>query len=282
MEFVIHNINPVILPIFGPIAIRWYGFAYLIGFLITFLLLKNWSKKGIFDIPTDKISNFIFLFAIFGVFLGGRLGYQLLYNFDAFIKNPLIFFKVWEGGMSSHGGFIGTIIFMLLYAKKEGYSFWNISDHIALTASLGIAFGRIANFINGELWGRVADVKWAIIFPQEIGLKYGDYDTNLINQLCMSGVLSPRHPSQIYQAICEGFIVFLVLLYFRKTKLAHTPGILSSYYLILYAITRILVEFFREPDSIVYFGWMTKGQLYSLLMLFCGFLIFWRRKKVAF
>ena len=281
MEFVIHNINPVILPIFGPIAIRWYGFAYLIGFLITFLLLNNWSKKGIFDIPTDKISNFIFLFAIFGVFLGGRLGYQLLYNFDVFIENPLILFKVWEGGMSSHGGFIGTIIFMLLYAKKEGYSFWNISDHIALTASLGIACGRIANFINGELWGRVTDVKWAIIFPQEIGLKYGDYDTKLINQLYMSGVLSPRHPSQIYQAICEGFIVFLVLLYFRKTKLAHTPGILSSYYLILYAITRILVEFFREPDSVVYFGWMTKGQLYSLLMLFSGFLIYWRRKKVA-
>ena len=281
MEFVIHNINPVILPIFGPIAIRWYGFAYLIGFLITFLLLNNWSKKGIFDIPTDKISNFIFLFAIFGVFLGGRLGYQLLYNFDVFIKNPLIFFKVWEGGMSSHGGFIGTIIFMFLYAKEEGYSFWNISDHIALTASLGISCGRIANFINGELWGRVTDVKWAIIFPQEIGLKYGDYDTKLINQLYMSGVLSPRHPSQIYQAICEGFIVFLVLLYFRKTKLAHTPGILSSYYLILYAITRILVEFFREPDSVVYFGWMTKGQLYSLLMLFSGFLIYWRRKKVA-
>ena len=281
MEFVIHNINPVILPILGPIAIRWYGFAYLIGFLITFLLLKNWSKKGIFEIPDDKISNFIFLFAIFGVFLGGRLGYQILYNFDIFIKNPLILFKVWEGGMSSHGGFIGSIIFMILYSKKEGYSFWNISDHIALTASLGIACGRIANFINGELWGRVTDVKWAIIFPQEIGLKYGDYDTNLINQLYMSGVLSPRHPSQIYQAICEGFIVFLVLLYFRKTKLAHTPGILSSYYLILYAITRILVEFFREPDSIVYFGWMTKGQLYSLLMLFGGFLIFWRRKKVA-
>ena len=282
MEFVIHNINPIILPIFGPIAIRWYGFAYLIGFLMTFLLLKNWSKKGIFKIPTDKIGNFIFLFAIFGVFLGGRLGYQLLYNFDIFIKNPLILFKVWEGGMSSHGGFIGTIIFMIFYSKKEGYSFWNISDHIALTASLGIACGRIANFINGELWGRVTDVKWAIIFPQEIGLKYGNYDTNLINQLYMSGVLSPRHPSQIYQAICEGFIVFLVLLYLRKTKLAHIPGILSSYYLILYAITRILVEFFREPDSIVYFGWMTKGQLYSLLMLFGGFLIFWRRKKVAF
>ena len=282
MEFVIHNINPVILPIYGPFAVRWYGFAYLIGFLITFLLLKNWSKKGIFEIPNDKISNFIFLFAIFGVFLGGRLGYQLLYNFDIFIKNPLILFKVWEGGMSSHGGFIGTIIFMIFYSKKEGYSFWNISDHIALTASLGIACGRIANFINGELWGRITDVKWAIIFPQEIGLKYGDYDTNLINQLYMSGVLSPRHPSQIYQAICEGFIVFLVLLYFRKTKLAHTPGILSSYYLILYAITRILVEFFREPDSVVYFGWMTKGQLYSLLMLFGGFLIFWRRKKVAF
>ena len=98
MEFVIHNINPIILPIFGPIAIRWYGFAYLIGFLIAFYLLKNWSKKGIFEIPTDKISNFIFLFAIFGVFLGGRLVYQLLYNFDVFIKNPLILFKVWEGG----------------------------------------------------------------------------------------------------------------------------------------------------------------------------------------
>jgi phosphatidylglycerol:prolipoprotein diacylglycerol transferase len=281
MNFLIHHIDPVILPLFGPLAVRWYGVAYLFGFLGSFLLLRRWSRSGSFSVPTDQVSHFIVLFAFFGVFLGGRLGYQLLYNYDAFITNPLSLFKIWEGGMASHGGFIGSVFFLIWYAKKQGYVFWNISDHLAMTVSLGIGFGRIANFINGELWGRVSNTKWAIIFPQEVGLRYGEYDTNLIEQLITSGHLSPRHPSQLYQALCEGFLVFGILLLLRKTRWGKKPGVMSGCYLLLYATARIAIEFFREPDSTVYFEWLTKGQLYSLVMLLVGTLILLRKKKIC-
>lgn len=278
MDLIFHNIDPVLLPLFGPLAIRWYGLAYLFGFLVSFFLLRRWSKIGSLSIPSDQVSHFIVLFAFFGVFLGGRLGYQLLYNFDAFIANPLSLFKIWEGGMASHGGFVGSVLFLIWYAKKQGYNFWNISDHLAMTVSLGIGFGRIANFINGELWGRISSAKWAIIFPQEIGLRYGEYDPSLVEQLVTSGYLSPRHPSQLYQAFCEGFLVFGLLLLLRKTQWGKTPSIMSGCYLLLYAIARIAMEFFREPDSSVYFEWLTKGQLYSILMIVAGVFILFRSK----
>ena len=271
----------MILPLFGPLAVRWYGIAYLCGFLASFLMLHRWSRSGSFSIPSDQVSHFIVLFAFFGVFLGGRLGYQLLYNFDAFITTPLSLFKIWEGGMASHGGFIGSVLFLIWYAKKQGYKFWNISDHLAMTVSLGIGFGRIANFINGELWGRVSNIQWAIIFPQEAGLRYGEYDTSLIEQLVTSGHLFPRHPSQLYQALCEGFLVFGILLLLRKTRWGKKPGVMSGCYLLLYATARIAIEFFREPDSTVYFEWLTKGQLYSLVMLLVGTLILLRKKKIC-
>tara|TARA_X000000368_G_scaffold397630_1_gene366952 strand:+ start:362 stop:1180 length:819 start_codon:yes stop_codon:yes gene_type:complete len=266
----------VILPLFGPLAVRWYGIAYLCGFLASFLMLHRWSRSGSFSIPSDQVSHFIVLFAFFGVFLGGRLGYQLLYNFDAFITTPLSLFKIWEGGMASHGGFIGSVLFLIWYAKKQGYKFWNISDHLAMTVSLGIGFGRIANFINGELWGRVSNIQWAIIFPQEAGLRYGEYDTSLIEQLVTSGHLFPRHPSQLYQALCEGFLVFGILLLLRKTRWGKKSGVMSGCYLLLYATARIGIEFFREPDSTVYFEWLSKGQLYSILMMVAGALILFK------
>ncbi|HBO88166.1 MAG TPA: prolipoprotein diacylglyceryl transferase [Verrucomicrobia bacterium] len=276
LNFLIHHIDPVILPLFGPLAVRWYGIAYLCGFLASFLMLHRWSRSGSFSIPSDQVSHFIVLFAFFGVFLGGRLGYQLLYNFDAFITTPLSLFKIWEGGMASHGGFIGSVLFLIWYAKKQGYKFWNISDHLAMTVSLGIGFGRIANFINGELWGRVSNIQWAIIFPQEAGLRYGEYDTSLIEQLVTSGHLFPRHPSQLYQALCEGFLVFGILLLLRKTRWGKKSGVMSGCYLLLYATARIGIEFFREPDSTVYFEWLSKGQLYSILMMVAGALILFK------
>ena len=277
MDLLFHNIDPVLLSLYGPLAVRWYGLAYLFGFLLSFLLLRRWSQRGSLSIPSDQVSHFIVLFAFFGVFLGGRLGYQLLYNFDAFIANPLCLFKIWEGGMASHGGFVGSVLFLIWYARKQGYEFWNISDHLAMTVSLGIGFGRIANFINGELWGRVSSAKWAIIFPQEIGLRYGEYDTNVIEQLVTSGHLFPRHPSQLYQALCEGFLVFGLLLLLRRTRWGKAPGVMSGCYILLYAIARIAMEFFREPDSTVYFEWLTKGQLFSILMMIAGLLILLKR-----
>lgn len=273
MAHYIHNINPIVFELGGPLAVRWYGLSYLLGFLASILILRQWSKKGSFQVPVQEVSNFVVLLAFFGVFLGGRVGYVLLYSVDSLLQDPLYPFKVWEGGMSSHGGFVGVILFMLWYAKKHSHSFWNLTDNFACTASLGLAFGRLANFVNGELWGRVTTTKWGMIFPQERGLHYGQYDIPMIQQLVADGKLMPRHPSQLYQAVGEGFLVFGLMLLLRCTPWGKRPGALSAGYLALYALARIGMEFFREPDSSVYFGWLTKGQLYSILMILGGIAI---------
>ncbi len=278
MTYYIHNINPILLEIGGPLAIRWYGLSYLLGLIACIFLLRHWSKRGEFDVPQQEVSNFVVLLAIFGVFIGGRLGYVLFYGFNSFLADPLYAFRVWDGGMASHGGFIGVILFIFWYAKKHDHSFWNLTDNMAATTSLGFAFGRLANFVNGELWGRITDAKWAVIFPQELGLHYGDYDQPTISKLIETGQLMPRHPSQLYQAFTEGFLVFGIMMLLRCTPWGKRPGALSASYLILYALARIAMEFFREPDSTIYFGWLTKGQLYSALMILGAATILWKKK----
>ena len=281
MAYYIHNINPIIFEIGGPLAVRWYGISYLMGFICSILLLRHWSKKGEFEVLEKEVSNFVVLLAFFGVFLGGRLGYVLFYNLSETLSDPLSIIRVWDGGMASHGGFIGVILFILRYAKKNRHSFWNLTDGMAVTTSLGFAFGRLANFINGELWGKISNVKWAVIFPQEAGYHYGQYDLPTIGRLVEAGKLMPRHPSQLYQAFAEGFLVFGIMMLLRRTAWGKRPAALSACYLILYALARISMEFFREPDSTVYFGWLTKGQLYSALMIVGALVIAWKMKLLS-
>ena len=262
----IHNINPIVLEIWGDIAIRWYGLSYMASFIVAILFLRRWSRLGSFEVPVREVSNFVVLLAFFGVFIGGRLGYVLFYGFGTFLEDPLSLFKVWEGGMSSHGGFIGVILFMLWYARKHGHTFWNLADNMACVTSLGFTFGRLANFINGELWGRITDVRWGVIFPQSAvpPLHYGQYTLDQVRAMN----LPARHPSQLYQALCEGLLVFGIMLLLRRTRLAARPGGLSACYLLLYALARIAMEFFREPDNGEFFiAWVSKGQFYSLLMI---------------
>jgi phosphatidylglycerol:prolipoprotein diacylglycerol transferase len=277
MNYYIHNINPILVELIGPLALRWYGISYLMGFIASILLLRHWSKRGEFEVPEKEVSNFIVLLAFFGVFLGGRLGYVAFYGFDSFLADPLYVFRVWDGGMSSHGGFIGVVLFMIWYARKNSHSFLNLADNMAATASLGFAFGRLANFVNGELWGRVTDVKWAVVFPQEAGLHYGQYDLPTIQQMVADGILHPRHPSQLYQAAVEGFLVFGIMLLLRHTPWGKRRGVLGTSYLILYALARIAMEFFREPDNnAFFFGSITKGQFYSALMIVGTLAAMWK------
>lgn len=279
MTHYIHNINPIVLDLPGELAIRWYGLSYLAGFIFSILLLRHWSKRGEFSVPEKEVSNFVVLLGFFGVFLGGRLGYVLLYGFGDLLADPRNIYRVWDGGMSSHGGFIGVILFMIWYGKKYHLTFWNLADNMACTTSLGFAFGRLANFVNAELWGRVSDIKWAVIFPQELGFRYGEYTTSSIQPLVTEGELMPRHPSQLYQAFCEGFLVFGIMLLLRKTAFAKRPGALSACYLLLYALARIAMEFFREPDNGEFFiGWISKGQFYSVLMMLGAGYIIWKQK----
>jgi len=260
----VHDLNPVIFNIAGPLAVRWYGLAYLFGFLGAYLLLQRASKRGEFQVPQKELSNFIVWIAIGGVFLGGRLGYVLLYSFKTFLRDPLFALRIWEGGMASHGGMLGVLAVLLWYAHRHRHSFWNLADQLAAVVPIGLFFGRIANFINGELWGRPANVPWAVIFPQADDV-----------------TPTPRHPSQLYEAFGEGLVLFIVLQLIRRTSWGRRGGTVSAAFLLLYAAARISVEFFREPDNTVYFGWLTKGQLYSFFMIAAALIILWKKKLLC-
>jgi phosphatidylglycerol:prolipoprotein diacylglycerol transferase len=275
----IHDINPIVLQLWGDLAVRWYGISYLLALGTAVLFLRHWSRRGELEIPQAEVANFIVLLGIGGVFLGGRLGYVLLYGFDAFLQDPRYLYRVWEGGMSSHGGFIGVVLVTAWYARKHGHSFWNLADHLACVASLGFFFGRLANFVNGELWGRVSNAAWAMYFPQELGYHYGSYDLPAIRAAIADGTLLPRHPSQLYQAVCEGLLLFGIMLLLRRTSFVKRPGALSACYLALYALARIAMEFFREPDNGAFLiGGLSKGQFYSLLMIVAAGIIAWRKR----
>jgi len=317
----IHNWDPVILDVVGPIKLRWYGVGYLFAFVFGFFLLRWQARKNLWVLPEGKVSDFIAYAAFFGVFLGGRLGYILFYQipkkggWDELLNDPLMIVRVWDGGMASHGGILGLMIFTFVYARKNKVSWTGVGDGLCVVAPIGLGLVRIANFINGELYGRVANgVSWAIKFPEalrENGKAYAAIEegaklapevtqiktgTGQLNYLIeksrqdpellevLGRHLSARHPSQLYEALLEGFVLFAILIFFRVRfpKMAH--GILTGLFFLFYAIFRIIVESYREPDSAM-IGMMTKGQFYSLFMVVIGVVFIgyglWRQKKEA-
>ncbi|MCL4103702.1 UNVERIFIED_CONTAM: hypothetical protein GTU68_059781 [Idotea baltica] len=246
----VHSWDPFLIQFSEKWGIRWYGFAYVLGFFAGFLILRFFSRKGYSEMPESKVADFITFAAIVGVMLGGRLGYMLFYDWDNFIKNPGIFFNFLGGGMASHGGILGLVIFTWFYAKRNKLSWTGIGDNLVVVAPLGLMFGRLANFVNGELYGRIAQVKWAMKFPSE--LRHQD-----------------RHPSQLYQAAGEGLVLFLILFIVRIRFKNLYHGILTGLFFILYAIARIVAENYREPDAPLV-GSMTKGQFLSTFMIAIG------------
>lgn len=269
VPYYVHDLNPVLLHIGGPLAIRWYGLAYLAGFVVSYLLLLHLSRRGFFKLPAAEVSNFMLAIGLFGVMMGGRLGNALFYDFKATMADPLSLFRIWEGGMASHGGMIGCALVMIWYARRFKVPLINITDCFCYTAPLGLMFGRIANFINGELWGRITAVKWAVIFPLEAGYPAGTaMPPQLVKDLLDSGRLHPRHPSQLYEAFGEGILLFALLWFLQRTSWGRTGGRLTAAFLAGYATLRILVEFVREPETgdRLLFGWMTTGQMLSAFM----------------
>lgn len=271
----IHRLHPEILQINETLAIRWYGLSYLLGFLGGYLLLKILIRRKLLDLEVEQLQDCLTTFCVFGVMLGGRLGYFLFYQPKTLLSDPLQFFKVWEGGMASHGGILGGIAVLWWWASRHQKSFWQLSDNFAVVIPLGIGFGRIANFINGELWGRITSAPWGVVFPLEQprfnpgnSLAHLRYDLPTLQKAVESGYLNPRHPSQIYQAIFEGFLLFAVLWILRNRPWSQQQnGRLSLVFLLGYAFARFGVEFFREPDARLFFGWMTTGQFLSLFMI---------------
>lgn len=243
------DFNPIALKL-GPFAIHWYGVMYVIGFLLAYtLLFFRYQKNTVIQSALPDV----FFYAALGVIIGGRLGYMIFYAFDDLSQAPLRLFMVWQGGMSFHGGLVGVIIALLCYTVKTRQSFLLWTDVIAPVVPVGLAAGRIGNFINGELWGRItsASFPFATIFPRVD--------------------LLPRHPSQIYEFFFEGIILFLFLWFFSAKE--RPKGMISGYFLLGYAICRFFLEFFREPDpqkGFIAWNWLTEGQALSLPMMLAG------------
>ena len=246
------NIDPVALHI-GSFGIRWYSLAYMAGILLGWwVVIREHARKPIPNLTQRGIDDMV-TWAVIGIVGGGRLGYVLFYKPEFYLAHPGLILHVWEGGMSFHGGLLGVILAFLLFCRKYGVRFFQLIDVIACAAPIGLFFGRLANFINGELYGRTTDVAWGMVFP------YGGSE--------------PRHPSQLYEAGLEGIVLFTVMtLLLKRTNARDKPGMLGGLFIAGYALSRIIVEVFREPDDFLGFfmGYVTMGQLLSLPMLAYG------------
>ena len=253
----INNFDPVAFQIMS-FEIRWYSLAYILGIVIGWTLCKKVFIKNL-DI-SEKFDDYI-TYLIIGIILGGRLGYVIFYNFSYYSENILDIFKIWQGGMSFHGGLLGVIASSYIFAKKNNQNIFSYLDQVSLVAPIGIFFGRLANFINSELYGTTTDVPWSVIFIKVDNLS--------------------RHPSQLYEAILEGIILFLILIYFINKNYLKKPGLISGLFLIFYSLFRFFVEFFRVPDEQI--GYLildlTMGQIISLVFAATGIILFYLKNE---
>ncbi len=267
------NFDPIAFSI-GPLEVHWYGIMYLLAFLSFWMLgsriarNRRWLKWS-----AGEVGDFLF-YGMLGVILGGRLGYVFFYGFESLLEDPLFLFRIWEGGMSFHGGLVGVIVVMAWYAHRSQRSFWQVADFVAPLIPVGLAFGRVGNFIGGELWGRQSDVSWAMIFPG--ALPAAVVSSAPLEPAWQAGMLDAyaRHPSQLYQAGLEGLLLFIILMWYSKSP--RPRGAVSGLFLVGYGCFRIVVEFFREPDQHLGFialDWLTMGMVLSLPMIIAGLII---------
>lgn len=263
------EIDPVIFTI-GPLAVRWYGLAYVAGILLGWLyarrIIQNASlwRNGIAPLNLAQLDDFL-LWAAGGIVLGGRIGYILFYDLGSILENPVRAIQIWNGGMSFHGGLLGTTLAMIIFARRNAIPLWSLFDVVATVVPIGLFFGRIANFINGELWGRLSSMPWAVVFP--------------------TGGPFARHPSQLYEAALEGIVLLVVLAWFvYRSRALKIPGLVTGIFVCGYAASRIFVEFFREPDAQIGYlagDWLTMGMVLSLPMLLVGIWAIARARSAA-
>jgi phosphatidylglycerol:prolipoprotein diacylglycerol transferase len=243
------SINPVAFSL-GPLQVHWYGLMYLFGFFMAWILATFRVKRYQLDWTSEQISDLIFYAAV-GVIFGGRLGYMLFYGTAQLVAEPFSLFKLWQGGMSFHGGLLGVGVALACFCRKTKKSFLEVVDFTTPLVPLGLAFGRAGNFINGELWGRVTNVPWAMVFPNTDGRS--------------------RHPSQLYELGLEGLLLFVIVWWYASKK--RVPGQVFGVFLVCYALSRFFIEFFRQPDpqlGYLAWNWLTMGQVLSIPMLLIG------------
>ena len=289
--YYLHDLDPIIFRIYDNVGPRWYGLAYVLAFISSFVLFLWLAKRGYADLPVERVGDFITGAALFGVIIGGRLGYVFLYN-PEMLRAPLSILRVWEGGMSSHGGMLGVLLFTLYYSYRHKISWLNLGDNLVVTAPLGLFFGRCANFINGELYGRITNVSWAMQFPKELLDHPAEADRAIATctqidpslttpeaiisavrgqpqvATALRSILTPRHPSQLYEAFFEGIVLFAIL-WLVRTRTRQPNGVLTGLFFIFYAIFRIAIEYFREPDAEL-IGHFTRGQFFSFFLIAIG------------
>ncbi len=256
------DIDPVANSL-GPFKLRWYGLMYLAGFGIAWFLGRRRAQRPANPFPPALVDDLIG-WGMLGLVLGARLGYVLFYNTGYFLEHPLGIFKIWQGGMSFHGGLIGVLVCLYLFARKNGLNYFDVSDFLVPLAPPGRLAGRRGNFINGELWGRATDLPWAMIFPDPA-----------------AGGL-PRHPSQLYEGLLEGVVLFTILWVYTSRPRPRMAA--SALFIGFYGLFRILVEFVRQPDpqlGFLAFGWLTMGQVLSLPMILVGVTVFWHANRKA-
>ena len=291
LAYYLHDLDPIIFRVYDNIGPRWYGLAYVLAFICGYALLGLLAKRGYADLPASRVGDFVTGCALFGVIIGGRLGYVFFYK-PEMLREPLSILRVWEGGMSSHGGMIGLLFFTLYYARRHKLSWANLADNLGVTAPLGLFFGRCANFINGELYGRAANVAWAVQFPKELldhpaeadraiaacaqidpSLTTPEAIVSAVHRQSqvkevLRTILTPRHPSQLYEALFEGVILFAIL-WIVRTRTRQPNGVLAGLFFLCYATFRIVIETFREPDATLIAGF-TRGQFFSFFLIAIG------------
>jgi phosphatidylglycerol:prolipoprotein diacylglycerol transferase len=260
LGYLVHDIDPFVIKFDEWMCIegiRWYGVCYAISFLIALLLMNVYSDYERSDLSREQNISFL-SYAIVGVVVGGRLGYMLMYNLAEFTANPLTTFAIWRGGMASHGGFMGIVVAILLFRRRNKIDMFALGDVCASIAPIGLLLGRLANFLNGELYGKITSVPWAVIFPQS------DLQTLKISEIV------PRHPSQLYECFAEGFLltIYVQLRFWFSKDLA--KGQLAGEFLMGYAVARVAMEVYREVDAPMIFG-LSRGQFYSIFLFIAGF-----------
>ncbi|RDZ26910.1 prolipoprotein diacylglyceryl transferase [Lysobacter silvisoli] len=275
----LHQIDPIAVHL-GPLQVHWYGIMYLIGFGLAWWLGQRRVRAGRLPGVSDQAYGDLLFYAMLGVVLGGRIGYILFYAFGDLIRDPVMLFRIWEGGMSFHGGLLGVLAAILWWARKHRLHFFDVTDFIAPLVPPGLGFGRLGNFIGGELWGKPTDAGWGVIFPRAPELAH--LNLQQIHEQYAAGALNAfaRHPSQLYQAALEGLTMF-VLLWWYSSKPRPRYAV-SGLFALLYGVFRFLVEFVRVPDAqpgYIAFGWLTMGQLLSVPLILLGLYWLWRSRR---
>ena len=275
----LHQIDPIAISI-GKLAVHWYGVMYLLGFAAAWWLGNRRIRAGrLPGVNADGFSDLLF-YSMLGVVLGGRIGYILFYVPGAFLENPAMLLRVWEGGMSFHGGLIGVLVACLWWSRKQRTAFWDVMDFAAPLVPLGLGFGRLGNFIGAELWGKPTDGSWGVVFPSALPAELAQLPPEVLKAMHASGALDAyaRHPSQLYQAALEGLVLFVVL--WTVSMRPRGRYLVSGLFALLYGVFRFAVEFVRMPDNGIYLAWdwFTRGQLLSLPLIALGAWLVWRSR----